>query len=67
MEELDTSGFYKENNGEWFYASNYVYSLSYTLERDGNKVAVDGWEWYDGEPQEYTSWYNQLISEIENA
>lgn len=34
MEEIiDTSGFYKEVNGEWFYAKNEVVSPNYTISR----------------------------------
>lgn len=62
----DTSGFYKEVNGEWFYAPNFVYNKDYTLERDGNREAIDGWQWYDETPQEYIDWMleqenNELI------
>lgn len=64
MEE--TSGFYKEQNGEWFYAPNFVYSRDYTLHRDDNREAIDGWQWYDEAPQAYLDWLleqenNELI------
>ena len=53
----DTSGFYKkESDTEWWFAPNFVYSKDYTLERDGNRKSIDGWEWYDIAPQEYIIW-----------
>ena len=52
----DGSGFYKEYNDEWLYAPNFVYSKHYTLERDGNRESVDGWEWYDEAPEEFIIW-----------
>jgi|TARA_R110000787_G_scaffold61806_2_gene139818 hypothetical protein len=60
MEELDTSGFYKDDNGEWFFAPNFVYSTAYTLERDGNRESVDGWAWYEEQPTNYTEYLNKL-------
>lgn len=54
----DTSGFYKEQNGEWFYAPNFVYSKDYTLERNGNREPIDGWKWCDEAPQEFINWQN---------
>ena len=59
MEELDISGFYKDDNGEWFFAPNFVYSTAYTLERDGNRESVDGWKWYNEAPQEYLLWLEE--------
>lgn len=56
MEELDTSGFYKELNGLWYYAPSFVYSKNYTLERGGNQQSIDGWEWHDAAPQAYLDW-----------
>jgi hypothetical protein len=53
----DTSGFYKKyEDGDWIYAPNFVYSKDYTLERDGNREPIDGWNWYDEAPQEYIIW-----------
>lgn len=62
----DTSGFYKEVNGEWWYAPNFVYHKDYTLGRDGNREEKDGWQWYDEAPQTYLDWLleqenNELI------
>jgi hypothetical protein len=54
---METSGFYKElEDGGWLYAPNFVYSKDYTLERNGNKESIDGWEWYDEAPVEYLIW-----------
>jgi hypothetical protein len=53
----DTSGFYKKTTeGEWWYAPNFVYHKDYTLEKDGNREPIDGWEWHDNAPQEYLLW-----------
>ena len=52
----DTSGFYKKYEEEWLFAPNFVYAKDYTLERNGNRESVDGWEWYDEAPQEYLIW-----------
>jgi hypothetical protein len=50
----DTSGFYKKyEDGDWIYAPNFVYSKDYTLERDGNRESVDGWQWHDKAPMDY--------------
>ncbi len=57
MEEIqDTSGFYKEQNGEWYYAPNFIRSNQFELSRDGDRTTTDGWVWYDVEPTEYTEW-----------
>jgi hypothetical protein len=51
----DTSGFYKwdEINNEWFWGSNAVYNLNYTLLRelkDTYEYPVDSWYWYNERP-----------------
>lgn len=54
---METSGFYKkEADNFWFFAPNFVYNKDYELERDGNRDAVDGWQWYDTAPEEYLAW-----------
>jgi hypothetical protein len=51
---MDTSGFYKKvSDKEWWFAPNFVYHKNYTLERDGNRESVDGWEWHDKAPMDY--------------
>jgi len=53
----DTSGFYKKvSDTEWYFAPTFVYSKDYTLERDGNREPIDGWNWNDEAPQEYIIW-----------
>jgi len=62
---MDTSGFYKyENGGAWYFAPNFVYSKDYSLERDGNRESIDGWQWFDEEPTDYTIWYNETFPNI---
>ena len=47
-------GFYKlDENGNWLFASNFVYAKDYSLEKDGNRESIDGWQWYDTAPNEY--------------
>jgi hypothetical protein len=53
----DTSGFYKKvNDNEWWVGIHFVYARDYTLERDGNRESIDGWQWYDEAPLEYLEW-----------
>ena len=52
----DTSGFYKETEEGWFYGPHFVYAATYSLERDGNRESIDGWEWHDTAPQAYIIW-----------
>ena len=53
----DTSGFYKKvSDNEWWFAPNFVYHKDYTLERNGNRQSIDGWEWLEEPPQEYLLW-----------
>jgi hypothetical protein len=51
----DTSGFYKLNEiSEWLFAPNFVYAPTYTLlkeDKDTYTYPVDGWTWYDTEPE----------------
>jgi hypothetical protein len=55
---MDTSGFYKETEEVWFFAPNAVHAPSYTLERNGNREAIDGWKWHEKAPIEYLIWLN---------
>jgi hypothetical protein len=62
----DTSGFYKKFEDEsWIHAPNFVYARDYTLEKDGNRESIDGWEWFDNAPQEYLIW--KITQEQENV
>jgi hypothetical protein len=53
---METSGFYKQTEDGWFYAPNAVHAPTYTLERDGNRESIDGWQWHDKAPAEYIVW-----------
>ena len=62
---MDTSGFYKKvSDSEWWFAPNFVYHKDYTLEREGNREPIDGWEWHDKAPIEYIEWENNEINKI---
>lgn len=65
-EILDTSGFYKFDGEQWFFAINYVYNKNYELTRDGNRETTDGWQWYDEAPQEYLSWIEEQNNLLDN-
>jgi len=46
----DTSGFYRNNNGELQFAPNFVLSSIYELRRetkDQHAYPIDGWHWFD--------------------
>ena len=64
---MDTSGFYKYDteSNTWLYAQNFVWAKNYTLERDGNREPIDGWEWHDKAPLEYLIWKNETETTIE--
>lgn len=63
---MDTSGFYKElEDGSWLYAQNFVIAPTYTLERDGNRESIDGWVWYDEEPDQYILWKVRMREDID--
>lgn len=56
MEEeiLDTSGFYKNDNGTLLFGPNFVLNASYELRRgthDQHTYPIDGWHWFDNEDQ----------------
>jgi hypothetical protein len=53
---MDTSGFYKQTEEGWFFAPNAVHAPEYTLERNGNRESIDGWQWHDKAPAEYIVW-----------
>ena len=64
----DTSGFYKLNEiNDWEFAPNFVYAPTYTLlkeEKDTYTYPVDGWTWYDIEPQPYLDWVKTQSDKI---
>ena len=48
----DTSGFYKQENGELLYGPNFVLNKNYELRKETHEqhnYPVDGWHWYDSE------------------
>ena len=54
MNEIETSGFYRENNGEIQFAPNFVLSSVYELRKethDQHTYPVDGWYWFDSETE----------------
>lgn len=58
-------GFYKEENGEWFYAPNFVINQSYELFielKDTYTYPIDGWNYYDEAPQEYINYIENYES-----
>ena len=54
MSEIETSGFYRENNGEIQFAPNFVLSSVYELRKETHEqhtYPVDGWYWFDSEAE----------------
>lgn len=54
MEEeiLDTSGFYKNDNGTLLFGPNFVLNANYELRRETHEqhnYPIDGWFWFDTE------------------
>ena len=50
----NTSGFYKEENGELLYGPNFVLNKNYELRKethDQHTYPVDGWYWFDSEAE----------------
>jgi hypothetical protein len=50
----DTSGFYKEENGELIYGPNFVLNKNYELRKethDQHTYPVDGWYWFDSQTE----------------
>lgn len=53
---MDTSGFYKNDNGILLYGPNFVLNVDYELHRETYTTAeypVDGWYWFDSEDEAY--------------
>jgi len=61
---MDTSGFYKKTDEGWYYAPNAVHARDYTLEKNGNRESIDGWQWFDTAPNEYLIW--ELLNQQNN-
>jgi hypothetical protein len=54
MNEIETSGFYRENNGEIQFAPNFVLSSVYELRKETHEqhtYPVDGWSWFNSEAE----------------
>lgn len=56
MEEeiLDTSGFYKNDNGTLLFGPNFVLNANYELRRetqDQHNFPIDGWFWFNSEEE----------------
>lgn len=54
MENENTSGFYKNDNGFLCYGQNYVLSGSYNLykeQKNEYQYPVYGWYWFDSEDE----------------
>jgi hypothetical protein len=57
----DTSGFYKEENGELIYGPNFVLNKNYELRKETHEqhtYQVDGWYWFDSETEAKLSLIN---------
>jgi hypothetical protein len=57
----DTSGFYKEENGELIYGPNFVLNKNYELRKETHEqhtYPVDGWYWFDSETEAKLSLIN---------
>ena len=49
---MDTSGFYKLDNGDLLHGPNYVLNTAYELRRENLAdltLPVDGWHWFESE------------------
>ena len=56
MEEeiLDTSGFYKNDNGTLLFGPNFVLNANYELRRETHEqhnYPIDGWHWFNSEEE----------------
>lgn len=53
-EEINTSGFYKNENESLLFGPNYVLNANYELRRetkDQHTYPTDGWYWFDSEEE----------------
>lgn len=54
MENTDTSGFYKNDEGMLLYGPNYVLGGGFSLfkeQKDSYEYPVWGWKWFDSEEE----------------
>jgi hypothetical protein len=57
----DTSGFYKEENGDLIFGPNFVLNKNYELRKETHEqhtYPVDGWYWFDSETEAKSSLIN---------
>lgn len=60
---MNTSGFYKNDDGFILYGPNYVLAGSYNLykeEKDTYQYPVGGWYWFDSIEDAYLFWNLEL-------
>lgn len=53
---METSGFYKLENGQIIHGPNYVLNMRYELYKENRaqyEYPVDGWYWFDSEDEAY--------------
>jgi len=53
-EIIDTSGFYKNENGTLLFGPNFVLNANYELRKETHQqhnYPVDGWFWFDTEQE----------------
>ena len=53
-EILDTSGFYKNDNGTLLFGPNFVLNANYELRRETHEqhnYPIDGWHWFNSEEE----------------
>ena len=53
---METSGFYKNDNGELLYAPNYAININYELYKEQHndyQYPIDGWYWFDNDDAAY--------------
>jgi hypothetical protein len=51
--------FYKKNDKNWYRGLTINLPTGDVLTKD-NKLELNGWVWYDEEPQEYLDWKEQM-------
>lgn len=56
---METSGFYKNDDGMILYGPNYVEGGSYNIYRqnkDEYNYPISGWYWFDSKEEAYSFW-----------
>lgn len=57
---------YEENNDKWVRGLNIHLPNGKTLNIENKNVMIDGWKWYDEQPQEFLDWKEQKDLEYFN-